>query len=272
MRPKLGIIAGGGELVAELCTSCRKQGREYFVIGINGNVDPNNLKESPHEIIHLGAIGRLIYEFRKQAVEEIVMVGSIQRPNWQEIRPDWRALKLFPRLLAGGQGDGDVLRVAITELENEGFCVIGIEQVLPDLLTPLGKVGRYSPSPQVQRDISLGLSIARTIGELDIGQAVVVQQGLVLGMEAAEGTDSLILRCGLLSKPGEKGTLVKIKKPGQDSRADLPTIGPDTIRRVQESGLGGIALQAFGSLIVERTKVVELADKCGIFVLGIDLK
>ena len=272
MPPKLGIIAGGGELVSELCFACSEAGRQYFVIGIRGNVDQCSLKGIPHKIIRLGAVGELISELRKQAVEEIVMAGSIQRPTWQEVRPDLGALKLLPRFLSGGQGDGDILRIAITELENEGFRVIGVEQVLPNLLTPVGNIGQYSPSSQVRKDIELGLNVATTIGDLDIGQAVVVQQGLVLGVEAAEGTDSLISRCGSLSKPGERATLIKVKKPLQDSRADLPTIGPCTIRRVQESGLGGIALQACASLIVQRRKVIELADRDGIFILGIDIK
>ena len=272
MRPKLGIIAGGGELVSEVCSACSKSGRQYFVVGIRGNADQPSLQGIPHKIIRLGAIGELISVLRRQAVEEIVMVGSIQRPTWQEIRPDLRALKLLPRVVSGGQGDGDILRIAITELENEGFQVIGVEQVLPDLLTPVGDIGRYSPSLQVRKDIELGLSVATTIGDLDIGQAVVVQQGLVLGVEAAEGTDSLISRCASLAKSGEKATLIKVKKPLQDSRADLPTIGPYTIRRAQESGLGGIALQAGASLIVGRGEVIELADKHGIFVLGIDVK
>ena len=272
MRPKLGIIAGGGELVSELCSACSESGRQYFVVGIRGNVSQSILEGIPHKIIRLGAIGELISEFHKQGVEEIVMVGSIQRPSWKEVRPDLRALKLLPRFLSGGQGDGDILRVAIAELENEGFRVIGVEQVLPDLLTPVGNISGYSPSPQVRKDIAFGVRVATTIGDLDIGQAVVVQQGLILGVEAAEGTDSLISRCGLLSKPGEKGTLIKVKKPLQDSRADLPTIGPYTIKRVQEAGLGGIALQACASLIVRRRKVIELADRHGIFILGIDVK
>lgn len=272
MLPKLGIIAGGGELVAELCLACRNSGRQHFVAGIRGNVDLTTLKTSPHTIIRLGAIGDLITKFKKESVEEVVMVGSIQRPTWQEVRPDLRGLKLLPKLLSGGQGDGDILRIAIKELENEGFGVVGVEEVLPELLTPVGKIGKHSPSFQANKDIRHGLSVARTIGDLDIGQAVVVQQGMILGVEAAEGTDSLVSRCGLLSKPGDKGTLIKIKKAQQDSRADLPTIGPRTVEGVHRSGLGGIALQAQASLIVQRSKVIALADQYGLFVLGINLK
>ncbi len=270
MRPKLGIIAGGGELVNELCSACSHSGRQYFVVGIKGNADPGKLQGTPHKIIRLGAIGELLSELKRQAVKEIVMVGSIKRPSWQEVRPDLRAMKLLPRFLSGRQGDGDVLKIAITELEKEGFRVVGVEQVLPGLLTPVGNIGRYSPSPQVRKDIAVGLSVATAIGDLDIGQAVVVQQGLILGIEAAEGTDCLISRCGLLSKAGEKGTLIKVRKSFQDPRADLPTIGPYTIKRVQESGLGGIALQACASLIVQRRKVIELADKYGIFLIGVN--
>ena len=270
--PKLGIIAGGGELVSELCLSCRASGRKHFVIGIRDSADPRSLKDSPHKIIRLGAVGELLSELKNQNVEEVVLVGSIERPGWRQLRPDLKGLQLLPKLLSGGQGDGDILRTAITALENEGFCVVGVEKILPNLLTPAGALGKYAPSSQAEKDIGLGARVARTIGNLDIGQAVVVQQGLVLGVEAVEGTDSLLSRCALLSKAGNKGTLIKMKKPLQDSRADLPTIGPHTVKQVQKSGLGGIALEAYASLIVDRTKVLELANDYGIFIFGINSK
>ena len=269
--PKLGIIAGGGVIPGQVCYACRNSGRQHFVIGIQGSVDSYTLTSSPHKIVRLGDVGYIIAELKKQKIQDVVMVGSIIRPSWQDLRPDLRGLKLLPKLLSSGQGDGDILNIAISELEAEGFRVVGVDKVLPDLLTPSGKIGTLVPNAISKKDISLGISVAMTIGDLDIGQAVVIQQGIVLGVEAAEGTKSLLCRCRQLSKKGEKGVLIKIKKPRQDSRADLPTIGPQTVFQVNEAGLGGIAIEAGSSLIIQREEVIRLADSFGIFVLGIDL-
>ncbi|MBE24006.1 MAG: UDP-2,3-diacylglucosamine pyrophosphatase [Rhodospirillaceae bacterium] len=255
----------------QICCACQVSGRQHFVVGIQGSVDGSSLTSSPHKIIRLGAIGDIISEFKKQRIEEVVMVGSITRPPWQDLRPDFRGLKLLPKLLTSRQGDGDILKIAISELEEEGFRVVGVDKVLPDLLTPRGKIGALSPSSTSTKDISFGISVAKTIGDLDIGQAVVIQQGMVLGVEAAEGTKSLLCRCSRLSKKGAKGVLIKIKKPHQDARADLPTIGPETVLQVNEAGLGGVAVEAGSSLIIEREEVIRLADGFGIFVLGVDL-
>ena len=268
---KLGIIAGGGVIPSQICSACQESGRPHFVIGIQGSVDRNSLATSPHKMFRLGAIGGIITEFKKNGIEEVVMVGSITRPSWQDLRPDFRGLKMLPKLLGSGQGDGDILKIAISELEREGFKVVGVEKVLPSLLTPLGKIGAHLPNTSSKKDISFGINVAKTIGDLDIGQAVVVQQGVVLGVEAAEGTKSLLCRCAGLSKKGEKGVLIKLKKSHQDPRADLPTIGPHTVLQLNQSGISGVALEAGSSLIVQREEVIRLADDFGIFVLGINL-
>jgi DUF1009 family protein len=138
----------------------------------------------------------------------------------------------------------------------------GIEEVV---------IGAHLPNTSSKKDIFFGINVAKTIGDLDIGQAVVVQQGVVLGVEAAEGTKSLLCRCAGLSKKGEKGVLIKLKKSHQDPRADLPTIGPHTVLQLNQSGISGVALEAGSSLIVQREEVIRLADDFGIFVLGINL-
>jgi len=258
-------------LPGQICSACQISGRQHFVVGIQGSLDDSTLAGSPHKIIRLGAIGDIISEFKKEKVQEVVMVGSITRPSWQDLRPDFRGLKLLPKLLSSGQGDGDILKIAISELEEEGFRVVGVDEVLPDLLTPRGNIGAVVPNAISTRDISFGITVAKTIGDLDIGQAVVIQQGIVLGVEAAEGTRLLLCRCSRLSKKGEKGVLIKIKKPHQDARADLPTIGPQTVLQVNEAGLGGVAVESGSSLIIQREEVIRLADGFGIFVLGIDL-
>jgi UDP-2,3-diacylglucosamine hydrolase len=137
------------------------------------------------------------------------------------------------------------------------------------VVVPEGLMTAVGPDAAAERDIALGIEVASRLGDLDIGQAVVVQQGLVLGVEAAEGTDQLLARCGALRRDGRGGVLVKLKKPRQERRADLPTIGPDTIHRAAEAGMAGIAVHAGNCLIIERAEAIAAADRAGLFVIGV---
>lgn len=157
----------------------------------------------------------------------------------------------------------------IGEFESEGFKVVGAHDVLGDLLAPLGTWGRVRPDEQAESDIRHGVKVAQGLGALDVGQSVVVQQGIVLGVEAIEGTDALIDRVGSLRRSGPGGVLVKLCKPGQDRRVDLPTVGPDTLKRAEAAGLRGIAVEAGGAIVVDLDRLVKEADRAGMFVAGI---
>jgi hypothetical protein len=162
-----------------------------------------------------------------------------------------------------------LLSAVVAELEREGFRVVGPDQVLAAGLAPDGAFGRVLPDEQARADIAQGERIARALGALDIGQAVVVQQGLVLGVEAIEGTDALLRRCAGLRREGLGGVLVKVEKPGQEPRADRPTIGPQTVALAAAAGLRGIAVEAGATIVVDHDEVVAAADRAGIFVVGI---
>ncbi|MBX9633910.1 MAG: UDP-2,3-diacylglucosamine diphosphatase LpxI, partial [Magnetospirillum sp.] len=166
-------------------------------------------------------------------------------------------------------GDGGLLRAVARELEGEGFRIVGIDDVLSDCLAVAGPHGQVVPDDQAQADIQRGHQVAKGIGALDVGQAVIVQQGIVLGVEAIEGTDALIRRCGELRRDGPGGVLVKVKKPGQDRRLDLPTIGTATVQEAARAGLRGIAVEAGGALVLGRDAVAAEADRLNIFVIGI---
>jgi DUF1009 family protein len=166
-------------------------------------------------------------------------------------------------------GDDGLLSAVVKELEAEGFRVIGADDVFESLRTPLGPCGRLAPDDAALVDIDRGIEVVRAIGQLDVGQAVVVQQGVVLGVEAIEGTDALLDRCAVVRRSGRGGVLVKIAKPGQEHRVDLPTIGPGTITRAISAGLRGIALEAHRSLIIDRAAVIRAADEAGLFVVGV---
>lgn len=268
--PALGIIAGGGSLPARLAAAAQSQGRRVFVLALQGHADAAALEAVPQEWIRLGEAGRAIALLRKAGVREVVMAGPVRRPALSELYPDWRTLRFFARLGFKALGDDGLLKAVIGELESEGFCVIGAQSVLGDLLARPGVWGKYSPDLQAKADIEHGLRVALGLGALDIGQSVVVQQGIVLGVEAIEGTDALIERCGRLARQGAGGVLIKIAKPGQERRVDLPTIGTTTIQNLAKAGLRGIAVEAGATLVVEENAVVAAADAAGLFVIGLD--
>ncbi len=272
MRPpsaKLGIVAGGGGLPGRLIAACRECRRDVFVIALEGITDRDGLDGAAHAWVHLGALERMIGLLREAAVEEVVLAGPVPRPSLRTLRLDKRALKRLVGLRPGALGDDRLLSLIVDELEGEDFRVVGVDTILTDLLAPEGAVGALEPDADARVDIAAGVRVARALGALDVGQAVVVQHGVVLGVEAIEGTDALLARCRDLRRDGPGGVLVKLKKPGQERRADLPTIGPDTVANACAAGLRGIAVEAGNALIVDRAKVAEAADAGGLFVVGI---
>ena len=193
---------------------------------------------------------------------ELVLAGGVRRPSLASLRPDWRAAKFFARVGYRALGDDGLLSAVVKEFEREGFRVIGADQLLDEALRcRRGRSARVAPGRRTRRPISsTGCASRARSGALDIGQAVVVQQGLVLGVEAIEGTDALIRRCAALRRDGPGGVLVKAEKPGQERRADRPTIGPRTVALAAEAGLRGIAVEAGATLVLDRDEVIRAAD------------
>lgn len=265
----LGIIAGSGRLPRRIIESCRAAGREVFVLALEGEAEPDTVKAVPHAWCKLGGAASGLDLLRAHGVGELVLAGGVRRPSLSALRPDWRAAKFFARVGYRALGDDGLLSAIVRELEREGFRVIGADQLLAGAELPEGPLGQILPDADATADIALGLRLARAIGGLDIGQAVVVQQGLVLGVEAIEGTDALLRRCAALRRDGPGGILVKTEKPGQERRADRPTIGPQTAILAAESGLRGIAAEAGAVLLLDRDEVVRVADARGLFVVGV---
>lgn len=270
MTRKLGIIAGGKELPLEVITHCRQVGRPYFVLAIEGQTDPITVQNSDHQWIRIGAIGQAVKAFKKNNVLDVVMVGSINRPAWSEIVPDLKGAIWLARLAKNAFGDDSTLRIIINEIEKEGFHVIGAQDLIGNkLFASKGVIGNINPDEQGFKDIRHGIKVATLLGTADIGQSVIVQDGIVLGVEAVEGTSGLITRCQQLHRPGLGGVLVKIAKPIQDRRVDLPTIGEQTIELAYKAGLRGIAVQAGSVQIMQQQKVIDLANQYGLFIYGI---
>lgn len=274
MTGRLGIIAGNGELPRRLVEACRASGRDCFILALEGEADAAALAGEAHAWARLGAAAKSIEILRQNGVEELVLAGGVRRPSLTSLRPDWRAAKMLARIGYRALGDDGLLKAVVRELEQEGFRVLAPDALLSSSpgaagLMPTGPLGKYRSDAAAETDIARGRQVAHAIGALDIGQAVVVQQGLVLGIEAIEGTDALVRRCGLLRREGPGPILIKLAKPGQERRADRPTIGPRTISVAAEAGLRGIAAEAEATILLDRAAVTEMADAAGLFVIGI---
>lgn len=270
-KPKLAIIAGGGSAPRHLIAACQKLGRDFFVICLEGQADKDLAQDLPHVWLPLGAGAKLKTVKEEQQLIEAVMIGRVRRPSLMELKPDWLALKVVMKAGINMMGDDAFLRgIGKGIEENIGMRVVGAQEIFADLLTPPGQLGKV-PHVDAMDDIARGIAVAQALGKLDIGQSVIVQQGIVLGVEAIEGTDNLIVRSAGLRREGPGGVLVKIAKPQQDNRFDLPTVGPDTIAAMQKAGLRGVALEAGRSLLIEREKTIALADEAGLFVAGISV-
>jgi len=266
---RLGIIAGGGALPRKLIRACQRDGKPFFVLALQGQTDKKNLVDVPHQWSRVGAMNEAVGILKAENVDTLVMAGAVRRPGLMEMRPDWRTIQVFARLGTAAFGDDALLRAAASELEKDGFKLVGAHEIEPDLITPAGVLTRKQLSAENNADLEYDLRVAKALGQLDVGQAAVVQQGVVLGVEALEGTDALLKRCRSLKRKGRGGVLVKASKPQQDKRLDLPTIGIRTVRHAYEAGLEGIAVEAGASLLLDREEVIAAADKLGMFVAGI---
>ncbi len=242
-----------------------------FVLALKGHADPAWVYAVPHAWIRLGAAGRGLEILRQRDVRKVVMAGAVRRPSLLELRPDQRTMTFLARIGVRALGDDGLLRAVIRELETEGFQIVGVEEVVGGLVASAGPYGKFAPDEQAWTDIRRGVEVARRLGAIDVGQGAVVQQGLVLAVEAVEGTDAMLARCRSLIRQGLGGVLVKVCKPGQERRADLPTIGVATVDNAAATGLRGIAVEAGGVLVVNRAAVAERADRLGLFVIGFDM-
>lgn len=268
MASKLGIIAGGGSFPGLAIAACRSRGRAFHVLALSGQADPQVIGDAPADWIRLGETGTGFRKLHEAGVAELVMIGPVRRPTLRELAPDLRTARFFAKVGFKALGDDGLLRAVAREIEEEGFRVIGIDEVLADCLAPEGLLGRHCPDEQAEADIRRGWEVAKGIGALDVGQAVVVQQGIVLGVEAIEGTDRLLRRCAELRREGPGGVLVKVRKPGQDRRLDLPTIGLTTVHEAAAAGLRGIAVEAGATLVLDAQALPGEVDAAGLFLLG----
>ncbi|NHK27704.1 UDP-2,3-diacylglucosamine diphosphatase LpxI [Parvularcula flava] len=275
---KLGIIAGGGNLPIRLARSCDTTNSPYYVIRLKGYTD-EALNAYDGEVVYIAEFGKLVRVLKEQGCDAVVMAGIVSRPNFAQLKPDWRAAALLPKVIAAARrGDGALLNTLVELFEAEGFLVVGAEEVADNLFAPAGAIGQLAPSDRDLADLAKAAEVVKALGSFDVGQAAVVRNGHVLAIEAAEGTDAMLKRCASLPEDmrgyepdeeiGRRGVLLKRPKPGQELRVDLPTIGIETVRNAAAAGLAGIAIEAEAGLIIDREDVAAAADESGLFVYG----
>ncbi len=273
---KLGLIAGGGSLPVEIAEHCQRFGRPLFVVRLKGFAGAG-LEPYAGAEVGLAELGKCFKALRRAGCEAVCLAGQVNRPDFSSLMPDLRGLAALPAAIAAARkGDDALLRMLVGEFEKEGFAVEGAHEVMDDLGLGEGLLGHVAPGPDHAADIAKALDVARAVGRLDAGQAAVVCRGLVLALEAAEGTDALLARVAelpeaLRGRPGAPaGVLAKAPKPAQETRVDLPTIGPATVHAVARAGLAGIVGEAGRLLVLDRDAVITLADELGIFILGVE--
>ncbi|MBW1712035.1 MAG: UDP-2,3-diacylglucosamine diphosphatase LpxI [Deltaproteobacteria bacterium] len=266
---KVGIVAGGGQFPVLLCRAARDQGRQVVVTALEGDADPRLTQEADELTwFKLGQLGKIIATFRQAGVDQAVMAGSVTKGQifsgkW---RPDRKFLSILPRIRS--LHDDSVLRLFAEILTEEGISVLDSTFLLPSLLTPPGRLTKRRPTKREFKDADYGFRLAKDLGRFDIGQCIVVRLGGVLAVEAQEGTDETIRRGGRLGQG--RAVVVKVAKPHQDLRFDLPSVGLTTIQTMKDSGCTALVLEAGRTLCFDRQEMVALADKYGIAVLAME--
>jgi DUF1009 family protein len=268
MSQNIGLIAGKGQFPLLFAQAARQQGAAVIAVAHRGETDPA-LASLVAEIhwIYVGQLGKIIRIFQAAGVRRAVMAGGLSRGRlFRELRPDWRALSVIRR--AGAGKDDRLLRAVADELEAEGITIAPSTLFLPDLLAAPGALSRRSPTPAELADINLGVQAARELGRLDLGQCVVVRRQVVAALETIEGTDATIRRGGTLAGPG--AVVVKVSKPGQDLRFDVPAVGLATIAAMEEVKAAVLAIEAGKTLVFDRAEMLKAADQAGIAVWGLN--
>ena len=272
----IALIAGSGDLPLVMARTLERRGREVFVVAVDGEAD-RDYSGFANVTLGIGAAGKLKSALHQRGCVDVMMAGNFRRPRFSDIRFDLGTLRIALSTILNLRfgGDDRVVNGVVRIFESEGFRIVGPRDAVPELVAPKGVIGRIKPDKAARADIAFGVEAISHMGRLDIGQSVVVLDRRIVSVEAAEGTTAAVLRCaelranGRIATPAGSGVLVKMPKPGQETRLDMPVIGVDTVRAASDAGLAGLAVEAEGVLVVGLDEVREAADAAGLFLFGI---
>ncbi len=273
---RVGLLAGAGRFPIEFALAAREQGLEVVCVGVMGMAPPE-LSEICHAYFEtpLARVGRAIRLFKRKQVQRVVMAGKIEKTvlfqPWRILRllPDWRTIHMWFCYATQNRKDDTLLLAVIKEFERDQIHFDSALDFCPELLVKHGFLTRRRPTDAQWKDIRFGWELAKEMGRLDVGQSVAVNDLAVLAVEAIEGTDRCIRRAGELCRRGGF-TLVKVAKPQQDMRFDVPTIGVQTIKSLHESGGRVLAIEAGKTIVLDQEQVSELADRLGIAMVAVN--
>ena len=273
----LAVLCGGGDFPLRVAEAAKRAGRNPLMVGVVGSAD-KRIEAFEHFWVHMGQIGKLFAGLKQHAIADIVIVGAMTRPEISDLRLDWGALKRAPGIAPFFRGGDNRLLAALARMfESEGLRVVGAHEVAPDLLAPPGVWGGRSISAQARADADKGAALILALSPFDAGQGVVIANGRVIAIEAAEGTDAMLARVAEMRAArrlrfrGKVGILVKAPKANQDLRLDMPAVGLGTIESAKRADLEGIALAAGRVLVADRGELLREAARAGMFVMGLTL-
>lgn len=273
---RVAIVAGNGRIPVYVAEKLAEAGRNPFVIAIEGEAD-DDLLRFEHTFVHPTHVGVVLSALHRVKPAEVVMVGGVRsRPSLRRVRLDWPTLRVAARMLPKlWSGDDALLRSVVAVIEGAGYPVRGVHELVPDLLAEKGHLCGPSPSSSDMRTMAVAARGAFALGRLDAGQGCVAVGSRIVALEGAEGTDEMLRRVAALRREGRFGSrrggvLVKLAKPEQELRTDLPTIGVTTIAEAADAGLAGVAVHAGKALIHDLEATRALAAQKGVFVVGID--
>jgi DUF1009 family protein len=266
---KLAIIAGSGYLPKHVYDACLDKGVEVILIGLEKETSFDLFKNIKYKKFPIYSISKIVKYMHEQGATHVTLAGKVVRTDIARLLLDIKGAKLFAMIIKNGLNDNAILKTIIQFIEKESFTIIPPEVIATDIVLQKGNITKVKIPTHSLDDIKNGTKILKGIANFDVGQSLIIQNGLVLGVEAAEGTDELIKRCGeIKQKEGEPPILIKISKPKQDRRVDLPCIGPSTVENAHQYGIKGIVAEAGSTLILDQKNTIKIANKLGVFIYG----
>ncbi len=267
---KVALLAGGGCLPRQIYDKCKQNSIECKVLCLQEYFSIEEFTDIEHSVVSLYLVSKIVSTLKTWQISHIILAGCVSRTNLPKFLLDIKGAKLLAMLLKRGLSDSTILGTAVEFLENEGFTIIAPHEIFVDMLAQKGCLTKYKAPLTAEQDIAKGVEILKGITRFDMGQALIIQNGLVLGVEAAEGTDALIKRCGKIQQREDtRPILIKMCKSNQDQRVDLPCIGPYTIENLSRYHMSGVAIEAEKTIILDIQKTIEKANEFSIFIYGI---
>lgn len=269
IKGKVAIIAGRGDLPLNIVQACHALNIPVCVLLLNGYANPADYADVETHTTTVGALGRTLKLLKNTNAQNVVMAGGIDRPSLSTLKPDLMGLWFFVRYAVDSMGDDGALQALSALFVRRGYRVVGANDFLPHAHA-VGTLGKHAPTVHDKKSIARGVSVLKTLSPADVAQSIICQNGLVLGIEAIEGTDELINRTTPYVRTDKAGAvLVKMQKHGQSTTADMPTIGVATVENAHRAGLAGIAFDSTGTLLMDRDAMIKRADTLGLFLVAV---